>query len=129
MINTQFVKLGLATAGIVALAAVPTARAQIYLQEVYNGAPAQVITNGPQADRGDRVGWSPRQNVIESMHYDRLLETSLPFRHSRERKECGPVTDPQLRQDCFASFQQYEPFRYAGRLHRIAAGTPTATLE
>jgi hypothetical protein len=28
-------------------------------------------------------------------------------------RECHPITDPQLRQDCIASFAQYEPF--AGR--------------
>jgi hypothetical protein len=25
------------------------------------------------------------------------------------RKECSPITDPQLRQSCFDSFAQYEP--------------------
>jgi hypothetical protein len=82
-----------------------------YQQQAYNAAPPQVVTNGPQVNRGDRYGWSPRENVIESRHYDNLLETSLAFRHFRERKECGPVTDPQLRGECFASFRQYEPFR------------------
>ena len=27
----------------------------------------------------------------------------------RMRKECGPISDPQLRDQCLASFQQFEP--------------------
>jgi hypothetical protein len=55
--------------------------------------------------------WSARRNVIESAHYDRLLETNPGFRQARMRKECGPVTDPQLHADCLASFNQDEPSR------------------
>jgi hypothetical protein len=102
---------------------------QPYQQQAYNATPPEVVTNGPQVNRGDRYGWSPRQNVIDSRHYDNMLETNLSFRHSRERKECGPVTDPQLRQECFASFQQYEPFRYAGRFNRGGPGTPPTATE
>ncbi|MBV8293069.1 MAG: hypothetical protein JOY55_14890 [Mycobacterium sp.] len=73
--------------------------------------PAQVVTNGPQTDQGDvSPNWSARRNVAESQHYDRLLETNAAFRRAREAKECGPVTDPQLHQDCLASFGQDEPF-------------------
>jgi hypothetical protein len=28
---------------------------------------------------------------------------------ARIRKECGPITDPQLRQQCLDSFAEYEP--------------------
>ncbi|MGA8398690.1 MAG: hypothetical protein WB697_02305 [Stellaceae bacterium] len=53
---------------------------------------------------------TPEQNVIHSAHYDRLLEISPGFRAYRERKECGPIRFEQgLRQDCFQSFDQYEP--------------------
>ena len=53
---------------------------------------------------------TPQQNVIRSAHYDRLLETNPGFRAYRERKECGPIHFMQnLREDCFASFNQYEP--------------------
>jgi hypothetical protein len=70
----------------------------------------QVVTNGPQADQGDvSPNWSARQNVIESQRYDRLLETSRGFREARMRKECGPITDPQLHANCLASFHQDEP--------------------
>src|ERR1700740_3178387 len=50
-----------------------------------------------------------RQNIIQSERYDRLLEANGSFRHARMRRECGPITDPQLRQSCLDSFAQYEP--------------------
>jgi len=53
---------------------------------------------------------TPEQNVIKSAQYDQLLETNIGFRHYRMRKECNPIDFVQpLRQDCFASFDQYEP--------------------
>jgi hypothetical protein len=68
-----------------------------------------VVTNGPQTDPGDvSPSWSARQNVIESQRYERLLQTSPGFRQARMRKECGPITDPQLHADCLASFNQGE---------------------
>jgi hypothetical protein len=53
---------------------------------------------------------TPQQNVARSAHYDHLLETNASFRAYRERKECRPIDFEQnLRQDCFSSFDQYEP--------------------
>ena len=53
---------------------------------------------------------TPEQNNILSARYDNLLETNMGFRHARMRKECNPINFVQaLRQDCFASFDQYEP--------------------
>jgi hypothetical protein len=69
-------------------------------------APAQLVTNGPQANPVG--GWSARQNVIQSHRYDRLVERNRRFRAARERDECGPVTDPQLHAQCVASFNTYE---------------------
>jgi hypothetical protein len=66
-----------------------------------------VVTNGPQGS--PPPDWSARRNVIASEHYDRLLESNRGFRQARMRKECGPVTDPQLHQQCLDSFAQYEP--------------------
>jgi hypothetical protein len=66
-----------------------------------------VVTNGPEGS--PPPDWSARRNVIASEHYDRLLESNRGFRHARMRKECGPVTDPQLHQQCLDSFAQYEP--------------------
>src|SRR5437764_9298914 len=86
-------------AACVALA--PSANAQI--------ASNELVTNGPQASRGDFGDWNARRNVIESRHYDRLLQISPGFRHARMRRECGPISDPQLRSNCLASFDRYEP--------------------
>jgi hypothetical protein len=55
-------------------------------------------------------GWSAQRNVLQSQRYDRLLETNRAFRQARMRKECGPIGDPQLRQDCLASFSQDAPY-------------------
>ncbi len=53
---------------------------------------------------------TPEQNNIKSAHYDWLLSHNMGFRAYRERKECGPIRFMEnLRQDCFASFDQYEP--------------------
>jgi hypothetical protein len=74
-------------------------------------AMAAMITNGPQTNPGDQSpSWSAQQNVVESHSYDRLLQTSQAFRAQRMRKECGPVTDPQLHSQCIASFQRDEPY-------------------
>jgi hypothetical protein len=53
---------------------------------------------------------TPEQNNIKSAAYDRLLQTNMGFRHYRTGKECNPIDFVQaLRQDCVASFDQYEP--------------------
>jgi hypothetical protein len=89
--------LAFAAACLMTVSALPAAHAQ----------PAQVVTNGPQVDQGDvSPSWSARQNVIESQRYDRLVQTSPAFRHTRMQKECGPITDPQLHADCLASFNE-----------------------
>ena len=99
------------------VAVMPSANAQMIQNEL--------VTNGPQASRGDFGDWSARRNVIESRHYDRLLQTNPGFRHARMRRECGPITDRQLRSDCLASFNQYEPMvgtSLPPRRHRIVPG-------
>ena len=82
------------------MAAVPTAGAQ------------ELVTNGPKATRGDFGDWSAARNVVESQRYDALVASDPGFRRYRMRKECGPITDPQLRTDCLASFNVYEPPMY-----------------
>jgi hypothetical protein len=53
---------------------------------------------------------TPEMNNILSARYDNKLETNAAFRQYRMRKECNPIDFVQsLRQDCFASFDQYEP--------------------
>jgi hypothetical protein len=100
--------LAFATACLTAVATLP-AYAQMGAAPAEPGT--EVVTNGPQTNAGDvSPSWSARRNVIESQHYDRMLESSRGFRQARMRKECGPITDPDLRQQCLASFHQDEPF-------------------
>jgi len=100
MIMKTATSLALAAACVLTVSTLP-AHAQY--------ASPTVVTNGPQTDAGDvSASWSARQNVIESQRYERLLQTSPGFRQARMRKECGPITDPQLRADCIASFNQGE---------------------
>ena len=71
-------------------------------------AGTQLITNGPQTNPGDvSPSWSAQRNVTESEQYDRLLTGNPAFRQARMRKECGPITDPQLHQQCLDSFARY----------------------
>jgi hypothetical protein len=80
---------------------------------------AGVMTNGPQASRSNiSSSRSAQQNVIQSQRYDRTLETNNGYRHARMRKECGPITDPELRQSCLASFSLDEPAKGSSRSHR-----------
>jgi predicted TIM-barrel enzyme len=70
-----------------------------------------VVKHPPIVNPGDvSASWSPRQNVIDSKQYERLLATNSAFRQARMRKECGPISDPELRQSCLASFNQNEPY-------------------
>ena len=65
----------------------------------------RVITNGPQANvEAQSPNWSARQNVIDSHRYEHLVRTDRSFREARMRKECGPISDPQLHASCIASF-------------------------
>ena len=89
-----------AAACLTAIATMPAGHAQ----------QTQLLTNGPRVDRGDvSPNWSARQNVIESQHYDALVAANPGFRAFRMRKECGPIADPELRNNCMASFNVYEP--------------------
>ncbi|HVH81585.1 MAG TPA: hypothetical protein VM782_19450 [Stellaceae bacterium] len=88
----------IATAGV----AVP-ARAQIAPPpdrvEVYH------YYGTPKADPGDDpANWSARQNVVESDRYEWLTHSNPAFRAARIRRECGPITEPDLYQQCVASF-------------------------
>ena len=79
-------------------------------QSQYVPPPAglQVITNGPQTNPGDvSPSWSAQRNVVESESYERLLKENPAFRQARMRKECGPITDPQLHRQCLDSFARH----------------------
>ena len=78
-----------------------------------------------QSQSYDRSGGNPALNNAESAKYDRMVQTSPGFRQARMRKECGPITDPQLRQECMASFAQYEPST-GSRSRTMARGTTSS---
>lgn len=69
---------------------------------------SQLVTNGPQTNPGDvSPSWSAQRNVAESEHYDALVKGNPAFRQARIRKECGPIADRQLHQQCLDSFARY----------------------
>jgi hypothetical protein len=106
MMLQRTVNLAFAAACLAAIAATP---AHAQMASTYGSAPGY---NGQQSNasppnRGDMAqSPSAHLNVIQSQHYDRSLATNHRFRQTRMRKECGPITDPQLRQSCLASFNQ-----------------------
>ena len=118
MMKKTLTSLAFAAGCALAFGAMPAAHAQYYNP--------QVVTNGPQASRGDFGDWSARRNVIESAHYDRLLQTNMGFRQARMRKECGPISDPQLHASCMASFDQYEPTMTGSTIPPRAAPPPAS---
>ena len=84
--------LAFSAAFLTAIATMPAAR-------------AQMVTNGPQIDPGDRPGaWSAQQNVRDSERYEAVVHANSSFRAKRISKECGPINDPQLHANCVASF-------------------------
>jgi len=110
------------------LTAIATMPVHAQMAGTYGSAPGD---NGPQgysaqANQGDMPqSSSARRNVIESKHYDRSLETNRKFRQARMRTDCGPITDPELRQSCLASFGQDEPYMGSStprRSHRSESG-------
>ncbi len=96
-------RLAFSAAFLTAIAAMPAAHAEV-------GAwGAELVTNGPQFNPGDRSGsWSAQQNVRDSQRYEGLVNTNGTFRANRMRKECGPIDDRELHADCVASFGQHE---------------------
>ena len=67
-----------------------------------------LIAAGFAAAIGPAAAQAPEtaaQNVRESQQYEQLVCGNPGFRERRMREECGPITDPQLRESCLASFQ------------------------
>ena|SRR5579862_8228260 len=96
---TIIASLAFAIGGLTAMAATRATHAQT------NTAGVEVITNGPQAGTGERrLGPSASDNVRDSERYESLIRANPNFRAARERKECGPISDPRLHADCVASF-------------------------
>jgi hypothetical protein len=65
-------------------------------------------TSAEAATRATRTAYvqTPRQNIIQSERYSRLVATDPAFRRQRMRIECGPISDPTLHQQCIESFRQ-----------------------
>jgi hypothetical protein len=81
------------------------------------------VKHAPVVNPGDVSGsWSSQQNVIESKQYEHQLRTNPAFRQARMRKECGPITDPQLRESCLASFEHYAGSSKPPRHYHSGAG-------
>ena len=95
MTSKAVVGIAFAAGCALAFGAMPPAKAQVN---------TRILTNGPQASAGDHGSWSASRNNAESAQYERLLQTSPGFRQSRMRKECGPIADRQLKEQCMASF-------------------------
>jgi hypothetical protein len=95
--------LAFSAAFLTAIAAVPSAQAEL------GGMGAEMVTNGPQLNPGDRSGsWSAQRNRRDSQRYEALVHTNRGFRASRVHKECGSIHDRQLHGNCVASFGRYE---------------------
>jgi hypothetical protein len=119
MIIKTAMSLACAAACLATIATTPAAHAEVARRSV-------VVKHPPIVNPGDvSASLSARQNVIESKQYERLLGTNPAFRQARMRKECGPITDPELRNSCLASFNQAEPYAGAStapRHYRSNAG-------
>ena len=95
-----------ASAALITVAMIPMARAQIAVPLPSGRAPIEFYTTMLQVDPGDDpANWSPWQNVVDSYRYEQLVRDNPAFRAERVRKECGPVTDPDLLQQCLATFE------------------------
>ena len=101
MVSNNALTFAMAAFCVVAVAAAPAAHAQAHRRTV-------TVKHAPIVSPGDvSESWSAQQNVRESKQYDQLLHTNPAFRQARMRKECGPITDPQLHQSCVASFERH----------------------
>jgi hypothetical protein len=80
-------------------------RVTVLASFVIAGWIAGLISTGASPASAQSAGnESAAQNVRESQQYEQLVCSNLAFRERRMREECGPITDPQLRQSCLASF-------------------------
>ena len=62
------------------------------------------------------------QNVIQSERYSQVLRSNPGFRDRRMQEECGPITDPQLHEECVASFPAAAPT--SSMRHRVRRHHP-----
>jgi hypothetical protein len=99
--NRLIASLAFAAVCLIAVAVRPAASAEM------NANGAEVITNGPQTSPGDAQGArSGQQNLRGSERYESQVHSDPNFRADRERKECGPITDPRMHADCVAGLRK-----------------------
>jgi hypothetical protein len=88
----------------------------------------QILTTAPRLNAGDRIDWTANSNNMDSAQYERLLQNNPTFRQSRMIKECGPITDVQLRLRCQDSFSAAEDEPSLGWNERMTGGS-TRTMN
>jgi hypothetical protein len=68
--------------------------------------PAVVLLLAAAASASARAQIDPgaAANVRQSEQYEQALRSNPGFRAQRMKQECGPINDPQLHQQCVASF-------------------------
>jgi ABC-type transport system substrate-binding protein len=107
MSNRKMAGLLAASAVVAVTAAMPAARAQMMapMQPPPDRVDVYSYSDAPKAEPGDSpANWSARQNVADSDRYERLIRTNPAFRDARIRKECGSINEPDLYQQCVATF-------------------------
>jgi hypothetical protein len=116
MVITTATTLAMAVVCLLAIATIPAGHAATQRHTF-------TVKHTPLTSPGDVSGsWSAQQNVIESKQYEQLLRTNPAFRQARMKRECGPITDPQLHQSCLASFEQYAGSSKPPRHYHSSAG-------
>lgn len=88
----------------------------------------QILTTAPHLNAGDGIDRTADSNNMESAQYERLLQNNPAFRQSRMLKECGPITDLQLRLRCEDSFSAAEDEPSLGWHERMTGGS-TGTMN
>jgi len=66
--------------------------------------PAAVLLIAVAAPAWAQIDPGAAANVRQSDQYEQALRSNPGFRAQRMKQECGPITDPQLHQQCVASF-------------------------
>ena len=66
--------------------------------------PAAVLLIAVAAPAWAQVDPGAAANVRQSEQYEQALRSNSGFRAQRMKQECGPISDPQMHQQCIASF-------------------------
>ena len=116
MVISSATTLAMAVVCLGAIATAPSGYAAVQRNTV-------TVKHAPVTSPGDVSEYSsPQQNVVESKQYEQLLRTNPAFRQARMKKECRPITDPQLHESCIASFEQYVGSSKPARHYHTSAG-------